>query len=61
MLQEIMERPYFKIYKIKNSKKYVLKLSNSNEILIKSFSYSLPDATSNSQMSSITFEADHIM
>lgn len=61
MLQEIIDRPYFKIYKIKNSKKYVLKLSNSNEILIKSFSYSLPDMISNSQMSNITFEADNIM
>jgi hypothetical protein len=61
MLQEIIDRPYFKIYKIKNSRKYVLKLNNPNNILIKSFSYSLPDAISNSQMSNITFEADSIM
>jgi hypothetical protein len=61
MLQEIIDRPYFKIYKVKNSKKCVLKLSNPNEILIRSFSYFLPDATSNSQMTTITFEADHIM
>jgi hypothetical protein len=61
MLQEIIERPSFKIYKIKNSKKYVLKLNSPNEILIKSFSYSLPDMTTNSNMSNITFEADNIM
>ena len=61
MLQEIIDRPYFKIYKIKNSRKYVLKLNNPNAILIKSFSYSLPDAITNSQMTTITFEADNIM
>lgn len=61
MLQEIIDRPYFKIYKIKNSRKWVLKLNNQNDILIKSFSYSLPDAITNSNMSNITFEADNIM
>ena len=61
MLEEIIDRPYFKIYKVKKSKKYVLKLHNPNDILIKSFSYSLPDAISNSQMSSVTFDADNIM
>jgi hypothetical protein len=61
MLQEIIDQPYFKIYKVKNSKKYVLKLSNSNEILMKSFSYSLPDMTTNLNMSNITFEAENIM
>lgn len=61
MLQEIINRPYFKIFKLKKSKKYVLKLSNPNEILIKSFSYSLPDMISNSNLSSITFEAENIL
>lgn len=61
MLQEIIDRPYFKIYRIKNSRKWVLKLNNQNDILIKSFSYSLPDAITNSNMSNITFEADNIM
>ena len=61
MLQEIIDRPYFKIFKVKKSKKYVLKLSNPSEILMKSFSYSLTDMTCSLNMTNITFEADNVM